>query len=383
MIALPAGLELAHFAPRHREAVADLLRRLWSDDPRLNASYFDWRHGGGAPGGESLVFVLLRQGVPVGMRALQSTRWRAGVPGDCQVFLADDLVISREWEGHGLVAALTAAMRAELAARGHDFFLSLSALRVTRHQALKLGAHAIGPMQPLGRLSVAARSLDRVRALAAGTPLAWRWSAGTAAHELAGRFFARLDAARTPYRGGSGGSDVVVEAGPRAADMAAFVADLPDDGRIRQVRDARFFAWRYANPLHEYRFVRAERHGRLCGYLIVERALADLANPRRSHIVDWEAESRHVFADLLHFVMAEGRPAELVAWKESGSADGRGALMAEGFRPIDRAQVKCGLPAILLWPVDPGVDPQHLRIGTRPLLALENWDVRLADTSYA
>ena len=129
--------------------------------------------------------------------------------------------------------------------------------------------------------------------------------------------------------------------------------------------------------------MRAERGGRLCGFLVIERSLSDLGNVRRSHIVDWEADSAEVCTDLLGFVLDVGRPAELVTWQESGGASERSALEEAGFRPIDAEQTKRGLPSILVWPVDPADDPQRLCLGGRSLLDLANWDLRLADTSYA
>ncbi len=384
MTTVPAGLELARYAPHHKDAVVALQRRLWGGDPALNARFFDWRNCNAASEGESLVFLLLHRGVPIATRALHAANWYMGEAREPRlVYLADDLVIAKEWEGRGLFAVLTAAIRAELTARGHEFFFSLSALHVTRHLSLKLGAIAVGPLQPLGRLQRAAGALDAVRAVAARSPFVWRYAAGAMAFERSAAFFARLDAASTPARGVASRADIVVEAGMQAAEMARLVAALPRDGRIRRVRDSRFFAWRYANPLHEYRCVRAMRDGRLCGYLIVERALSDLANPRRCHIADWEADSAGVSSDLLRFVLEVGRPVELVTWRESGGPDACSALAASGFRPIDAGQTGRGLPSILVWPVDAAADPQGLRGGGRSLLDRANWDLRLADTSYA
>jgi hypothetical protein len=37
--------------------------------------------------------------------------------------------------------------------------------------------------------------------------------------------------------------------------MADLVRRLGHDGRLRHVRDERYLAWRYRNPLYEYRFL--------------------------------------------------------------------------------------------------------------------------------
>jgi len=384
MIEVPAGMKLARYEPCLKEGITFLQRRLWSTDPAMNARFFDWRYGEAVPGGESIVLLLLKDGAPIAMRALHGAQWQAGAGTPPRlVFLADDLVIQEEFEGRGLFAVLTAAVRAEMAARGHDYFLSLSALRVTRHQSLKFGAIPVGPVQAIGRLRASVRCLDGIRGVAARSPFVWRYSSRVAAWEHAAAFFGRMDAVKAPSRSVASNTDFVVETSPRVAEMAELVATLPCDGRIRRVRDVRYFAWRYANPLHEYRCVYAERNGRLCGFLVVERALSDLANLRRCHIADWDADTAEVSADLLRFVLEVGRPVELVAWRESGGVAERNALESSGFRPIDAEQTKRGLPSILVWPVDPAADPQRLCLGGRSLLDLANWDLRLADTSYA
>jgi hypothetical protein len=174
-----------------------------------------------------------------------------------------------------------------------------------------------------------------------------------------------------------------VRAEAPAYDLAALVSQLPNDGRFVRYRDAAFFAWRYTNPLHEYRHVLArDSAGELLGFLILERALASSANPRRIHIADWEARDPSVAAALLDYVIAATDAAELVNWVQCCSESQRTALVTAGFARVDVLQYQRGLPSLLVWPVDSSVR-NELSINGQSLLELERWNLRLSDTSYA
>lgn len=367
------GLRVVRFSPHHKPAIALLMRRLWSPDVVLNTRYFEWRCEKGGPAGESLVYLVVKEDQPVAMRVLHTTLWEAGAEGVQPLYLSDDLVVAKEFEGRGIFSLFTETIRRDLAAIDQHFFLSLSALGVTQHLSLKAGAIAVGPVHPVGVRSPTAQACDVLRSIAARLPRVWIYKETFADCEHAKHFFARLDAARS--------GPLHVSAQARAGEMAALIASLPWDGRLRQHRDGAYFAWRYLNPLHEYRFIYAEREGQLAGYLVVERGVSGHASARRAHIVDWEAESSELRHALLQYVLAKGGPAELVTWRETARSDAT-FLRECGFRPVDPEQTARGRPAILVCPVTPGLDAGGLRLGSRSLLDLDAWDLRLADTSY-
>ena len=85
--------------------------------------------------------------------------------------------------------------------------------------------------------------------------------------------------------------------------MADLVARQAYDGRIRHVRDARYLAWRFQNPLHEYRFLLAGGD-RLHGYLVLQAYR--LSRHGAANIVDWEASDPAVRRALLHAAVEWG-----------------------------------------------------------------------------
>ena len=97
------------------------------------------------------------------------------------------------------------------------------------------------------------------------------------------------------------------------------------------VRDERYFQWRFACPLHEYRFLFAQGSNGLDGYIVLERSRSDLANGTRINIADWEGATPGVLQQLLLRALEWARPEELVTWIETlGPARVR-CLLDNGF----------------------------------------------------
>jgi hypothetical protein len=67
--------------------------------------------------------------------------------------------------------------------------------------------------------------------------------------------------------------------------MAELVARRPWDGRIRHLRDAEYFAWRFRDPLHDYRFLYWDDGG-LRGYPVLQRYVSDRADHGCVNIAD-------------------------------------------------------------------------------------------------
>jgi GNAT superfamily N-acetyltransferase/acyl carrier protein len=370
---------LARYTREYRSEVARLLTVLWSPDPDLNERVFSWKYEQNPFSTEPLIYLALSRGKPVGMRALYETLWQASGAGEpVSVYCADDFVVDAAHQNQGLYAMFGECAARDLADANHEFFVSLSALRVTRLQSLAHGAQSVPVPAPQGRQSRWAGTADRILLLARQVPGLWRLADVLPGGELASTSFSRLDASAVPATIG----DLTLEVArrPQPEAMAALVARLPHDGRIRQIRDARFFSWRYAHPLHDYRFVLAHRGRQLAGYLVLQRGLSALANQRRTNVVDWAVDDSAAFGRMIEFALRSGRFAELVSWSDAGDAPYATALRKQGFVPTDKHQTERGLPCILVHPLTTSMSA--LEIGERPLLDPASWDLRMAYTSY-
>lgn len=376
---LVAGYEIVPYEARFKDAIATLQRRLWSSDAARNRAFFEWRYEENPHASHPLILLAFKEGELVAMRALFGSLWEAGPNRAPQVcYLSDDLVVLPGHESHGLFAAFSQLIRAELAAREQSFFFSLSALRVTRLQSIAGGARIIGATVPYGRSPAPIRALDRLRAAALKMPVLWRAAGKLLSYEHSARTFALLASAPpvTHAHDTIASSDAA-----RVADMARLVATLGHDGRIRQVRDERYLQWRFRNPLHQYCFLYAERAGQLIGYLVLERAATERGNPRRIHVADWEASSAATLEQLLAHAVLHGSPAELVTWTATLGSARTACLARHGFAPTDIDQAARGLPSIMVWPVDTQAPEEQLQLGARNLLQLDNWDLRMLDSS--
>lgn len=370
-----ARFDIARFRDEDLPSVTRLLTRLWSPDIALNQRVFDWKYRRNPFAVDPLIYLVRQEGKLIGMRALCEMVWEAeGLTQPATVYCADDLVVDEAHRSRGVFAQLTEHFVHDLAQRGHSFFVSLSALRVTRLQAVAQGAHSVPIGPPLGLRSDLTEVADRIAGGVEKLPLLWRVASRITAGDQAAASFARLDSAGHV-------ADIEIAAAPVADAMAQLVARIGHDGRIRHVRDARFFGWRFDTPLHAYRFIFARRYGRLVGYLVLQRALSSLASQRRVNLIDWAVEDMSTLDHLLETTIAIGRFAELVTWGAAGDPSWEQALKVRGFEPTDLHQVTRGLPCIVVRAVDERQATPKL--GRRSLLDRADWDLRMAYTSYA
>jgi GNAT superfamily N-acetyltransferase len=349
-----AGYEIVRYAPEFREGVLRLQTHLWSPDVSVNDAYFAWKHEENPLQPAPLAWLALHEGRVVGMRSAFATRWEAGRPPErFEALYADDFAIAPDHRNRGLVSRLMETALADLARDGRDLLINLSAGPVTRLSSLVGGWKSVLLAEPVGRRSARAASLVRLYYTLGRLPLLAGGPARAAARAAGmSEPFSRFDRAIARSVGRLT-STVRVERGPRAEPMAELVARLPYDGRIRQVRDARYLAWRYRNPMHSPRPV-----GRLC-------------------IADWEARDEATRMELLDAALACGGFAQLVVWSATVEEPTRRLLEKRGFRPVDGGKTARGYPGLIVRSVLPGRPLAGWAIGGRRLLDRDSWELRM------
>lgn len=374
---LPDGYSIERLRPDRAEdidAASRLFSLLWSDDHAFNERLLRWKYLQGEAAAAPFVYLVRHKGQAVAMRAMAPSRWQAGgLPAPVMLMSADDFIVDEAHRNHGLFAALQAAMVGDAAALGHRFFLSMSALRVTRLQALAAGSRSVPIGPPLGVPGRWAGTMQRAQAGVARLPGGWRIAGQLEKSDLAERAFAHLD-----EQAFAAGTRVAQQ--PPAEAMAQLVARLPYDGRIRQLRDAAMLAWRFAAPLYAFRFVLVERDGRLAAYVALSRAVSERGNRQRVSLVDWAAEDADALATALRAAAEVTRFADLVAWADPANPMWTSAMAALGAAPFDVEQAQRGLPCILVHAIE--ADAPRLMLGDRDLLAQADWDLRMIYTAY-
>jgi GNAT superfamily N-acetyltransferase len=374
--------EIVRYLPEFDARIAELQRLLGNGDAAHHAKCLKWKYVENPYFDQTLIYLALHDGQVVGTRGMLGTLWQAD--DDASRFLlpyADNLVVAPEHRNRGVVSLIMKAAFDDLARRGHRFAISLSAGPVTYVSSLALGwrsAGSFGPVRRGGR-PAPVQSPSRARALARQVHVLRRL-VFMLRRQHARTVFQSLDRAGRASRG-----YISVGDRPRIDAMVDLIARLPWDGRIRHVRDARYLTWRFRNPDAEYRFLFAGGE-RLDGYLVLQRSISDFWELDRVNIVDCEAADDRVRADLLAAALGWGGFGRVHAWLAGAGDSGRALLREHGFAD-DPDHLRVRHQGLLVRRLgEPAADPSRAtdhrssadwRLGSRDLLNIEDWDMRM------
>jgi GNAT superfamily N-acetyltransferase len=365
--------EIVRYRPEHEEGVALLQTALWSSDPAANRRYFEWKYEANPWADEPHVYLAVREGRVVGMRGFYESRWEVGIPARVvAVPLADDFAIDAGERNTGLATRIMRAALADLAKANVDYVFSLSAGIVAMLGSLVHGWKSAGSHEPWVRREPGRRMRVRERLVRARG--LWRWAGAPVLRSSRERRpFEWLDADKSARRG------VVISREPRPDAIAELSSAAPRDGRLRHVRTREYLAWRFANPMHDYRFLYAEQEGKLAGYLVLRARTMGLEQTAQVLLADLEGRDARVRAELLDAAIAAGRFAELVAWSARLGAHERALLRERGFAPLDPERNGRGAPCLLARATG-AQTAREWTIGSRPLLDPASWDLRPLDS---
>lgn len=349
--------EVVPYTPELEPELLRLQTHLWSNDLVGNAAYFKWKYAENPYLREPLIRIALRDGRAVAMRGLFGALWEAGGAAAQLLPYADDFVVAPADRNSGIARRVLQESLGDAARCGFPYAVSLSAGTITFVASLAAGWRSPGSYQSVRR--------DR------STLPRWRrWiSPERPSHPAADPF----DAVDRHTVVGA----VSVARSARPADMADLIGRLAWDGRIRHVRDARYFAWRFRNPLHEYRFLYWD-DGALQGYLVLQRYLAEGADRQRINIVDWEAIDERVRARLLSVALSRGAFARVHTWTVGATAPVRRLLRRHGFVAADdpAGGIRTRSSGLLVRQLVPGRDAGRWLFGERDMLDVGDWDLR-------
>jgi acyl-CoA synthetase (AMP-forming)/AMP-acid ligase II/acyl carrier protein len=301
------------YRPEWREGILALQQHHWGADADLNAALFEWKYEKNPYASEPLVFLALHGDEVVGMRGFCAGLWQIGRrPRVFRALAGGDLVVSPTHRGRGIVHGIMSAAHAGLAHLGFEVLLNFSAGRATYLASLATG------WRPIAALGV-------VRSQGARAPR----SAG-------GDVFAALDR----VAGCTGAGPVSLDRAPRPAAMLAVLDRMRRNARLQPVRDERYLAWRYGNPMSRYRFLFWDE-GRSQGYLVLQTSLR-LASGRgsRVNVLEWATTSARARDELLRCAVEWGAFPEVQVWEASLSRGARALLRELGFAPpVERGGV--------------------------------------------
>jgi hypothetical protein len=328
---------------------------------------------------EPLIYLAMSDGKAVGMRGFFGTQWESGIPTQKSIVLyADDLVIAPEHRNRGLVPKIMTTAFKELAKGGYQYAFNLSAGPTTLISSLTMGWRYVGSMQPMRQRSwrVAFRGgLDR---LVARLPVLSR-GIDTASHRLPQKrrpSLAEIEVKRI-RRILADLPHIELENVPRCTAMAELVVRIGNSRRIRHVRDREYFDWRFQNPLSEYRFL-FWTQARLEGYLVLQEYTSAFASEEITNIVDSEASSTAVHAELLRAATKLTAGRRLIIWSVNLPRQTTALLEEAGFKLIPQPEsVAQRRNALLVRPICEQDLHRDWLFGGLPMLDMNSWDLRM------
>src|SRR5208337_1328121 len=262
--------ELVRYELGLKGQVIDLQSHLWSPSVALNTAYFEWKYERNPYVAESLIYLVMHDGRAVGMRGFHGMQWEGGIPNQKSIVLyADDLVIAPEHRNRGLIPKIMAAAFEDLAKRRYRYAFNLSAGPITLLSSLATGWRSVGSMQPMRQRSWRVVLRSGRNRLITRLPMLSRKNSGILRlwPEKKRASLADIDAELVRHKLRDVPS-IRFEDVPRCAAMAELVERI-GGSRIRHVRNAEYFQWRFQNPLGQYRFLFWEK-SRLEGYLVLQ-----------------------------------------------------------------------------------------------------------------
>ena len=363
--------EVIPYAPEFEPQIVRLQTHLWSSDPAHNAAYFRWKYADN-PFLEQIVLQLtLFEGRVVAMHGMVGAMWQVGDKATRHLLPhTDDLVVAPEHRHRGVASQIMRANLRGASLRGFPFVVSLSASPATFIIALAAGWRSVGSYESVWRNTRSRTGLNPLRDRVGRTR--WYRRLDEILHPLhPGGPFAHLD-----RKAGRVSERVSLSREPRPEEMAELVAGLPWDGRLRHLRTSDYFAWRFRNPLHEYRFLFWENGG-LRGYLVLQRYLSDRLDQGCVNIVDWEASDEEIQTGLLEAALRWGRFPRIQTWTVGTREPVWTLLRHHGFEAPEPSGAQTLGNGLLVHRLDDLLSNERWMLGGRDLLNIADWDLRM------
>jgi len=345
--------EIVKYRPEFKNQIIELQTHLWSPDLAANTAYLEWKYEQNPYLDTTLIYLALYAGKVVGMRGMYGAKWEIGHPSQTlPVVCAGDSVTAPEHRKCGLYKRITKVALNDLDNIGYRYIFSLSTGPITLPSSLSMGWRSVGSLQTMIREA-------RQRTVSSSKE---QHSFSYLDRNVTER---RLEV--SPY--------VSLERTARTEAMAELVEQIGNDGRIRHSRDQQYFAWRFKNPLSQYRFLYWEDSG-LDGYLVLQMSV--YRDRSRVRIVDWEATNTQVRADLLQAAIDLVAFDVLTIWSATLPDEAKMLLQNSGFTYLEEIEsIKRHSFTILLRPVHDQMPKADWVLDNRRSLDLTNWDLRM------
>ncbi len=303
--------------PDLRDKVSQyFVRHLGFTHPRID-HYLDWAHDQNPYFKESLIYLALHENEVVGLRSAIGTCWETE-DGLQQVMLPDikNSSLAKEHRDGGLYKELSEFTIHDLTQRNYPCALNLS----PNPPNYVVSVMTMG-WKPLGSSETMSRIIPH-HPVAAGRAMRFAVRAGRKLKSVTKQnLFADLDRnirhSKLP---------LTVSDQSRPHEMEALIQEIGSNGKIRHIRNAEYFTWRFQNPFSRFRFLFWGDNEQE-GYLVLHNMLG-LKNVA---IVQWEGKNPEIRSGLLDAAITMGKFNDLEIWGASLSQSYRNMLQQFDF----------------------------------------------------
>jgi GNAT superfamily N-acetyltransferase len=294
--------KIRRYTPDLKEKVAQLQSHLWGFDDQMVSSYFHWKYKENPYFSEPIIIVAMHYREVVGMIGFYGSEWEYGQPPKRVLIpCAADLVIAPGHRNRGLFTRIMEAAEDELSRAGFSHIFNLSPTTAVIVLSLTMGWHRLGPMKmmrwspPIPQAPLMALIHRNLKRIARRFPISYSYNSGA---------FSRLDKYRNSL-GSACSRCLIIEKSPRIMEMTELIKRIGHRGRLRHVRDPRFFHWKFNNPMIVNRFLYYYVNKVLQGYLVLQ--VPKHGDSRTTKIMDWEATDLQVGGELLKVAIDFGK----------------------------------------------------------------------------
>jgi GNAT superfamily N-acetyltransferase len=395
--------KIVKYSPELRDQIIELQKFLWSRNLSRNAAYLEWKYDHNPYLDTTLIYTILSAGQLVGMVGVYGAKWQIGDPRQTWLWpCIGDLVIHPDHRNQGLYPELMAFVLDDLSDTGYayvfDFGLGWVALPMlmrgwrsiylqTAHWHTKTERNSGRRGKFEYRQALPTLIYRRLQEYAGGWPRLlsayrllrnWKRLLFSKLSSELDRSFKYLDRPENQQHRQKN-CRISVRQTPRPDAMAELVERVGSDGRLQQVRDKQFFAWRFKNPLSQFRFLFLEDAG-LEGYIVLQAPVYAYDGKARVNIVDWEVSNVQVWAGLLQAAIGWGNFDKLTIWSATLSDETNAILQEMDFKFVNktgRITQDIDLTSIMTRPVRQDMLQTDWVVADRRLLDSANWDLRM------
>ena len=354
-----AEISIERYSPEYKDQVIDLLSILWDDlSPEERRKKFEWQSEKN-PYSEKPQYYLAKDGDEiVGIRAfivhkykLEGNKFFFGIPANG--------TIHPDYQRQGLFSRIDDYCKKDLANNSElKLILSVSPNKIATKALKKYDYITVGKRSKMYLFSI--RNLLR-------------------------NFFSRpVNIRNESVRLKKDGLKLEVTDELRAKKIAKLMEECRDEQKFTNLRDEKFYEWRFSNPLKDYVFGYCTKKDELVGYVAL-----DITSEKIISLLEYGYKDLSYFEELLKTIIKKLPVPIITAYVFTRPKEEKGVLSRCGFRDKNNWLInllkrmgyisKADLPGALIKPISENITESDFILNGKDVRDPENWSLFKSD----